>query len=137
MPSIASQVLDHYNGVQPITAEDQIQAPGPRKPRRQKSTHPPLTESELKNKEMLRNMLRVGAWTIEFTKVDGTPAIMECTLDDRQIPHDSAKLNPVPQATGASSVAEHLLHVYALDRQGWRSFVVTNVTKIYKKQESL
>jgi len=137
MSSFTQSILDRMNG---ILDEDQIQialAPGPRKPKRQKTTHAPLTEGELKNKEMLRNMLRVGVWTIEFTKVDGTPTIMECTLDDRQIPHDPAKLNPVPQVTGASPVAEHLLHVYALDRQGWRSFFVTNVTKIYKKSEEL
>jgi hypothetical protein len=136
MPSIASMVLDHYNGVKPITADDSIPfppAPSPRKPKRQPSPPIAMTEGMLKNKEMLRNTLHVGIWTIEFTKVDGTPAVMECTLDPKHLPPiDPTKISVSPR----SEVAEHLLHVYSTDRNGWRSFVVPNVTKIYKKVEN-
>jgi hypothetical protein len=138
MPSIASMVLDHYNGVKPITADDTIPfppAPSPRKPKRQPVPPVVMTEGMLKNKEMLRNTLRVGIWTIEFTKVDGTPAIMECTLDKKFLPPiDPTKINVKPR--NEESEPEHLLHVYATDRNGWRSFVVPNVTKIYKKVEN-
>jgi hypothetical protein len=82
---------------------------------------------------MLRNTLHVGIWTLEFTKVDGTPAVMECTLDPKHLPPiDPTKITVSPR----TEVAEHLLHVYSTDRQGWRSFVVPNVTKIYKKVEN-
>jgi hypothetical protein len=129
-------VLDHYNGVKPITADDSIPfppAPSPRKPKRQPSPPIAMTEGMLKNKEMLRNTLHVGIWTIEFTKVDGTPAVMECTLDPKHLPPiDPTKISASPR----SEVAEHLLHVYSTDRNGWRSFVVPNVTRIYKKVEN-
>lgn len=138
MPSIASQLLDHYNGVKPITADDSIPfppAPSPRKPKRQPAPAVHMTEGMLKNKEMLRNTLRVGIWTIEFTKVDGTPSIMECTLDSKFLPPiDPAKINVKPR--NEEPEAPHLLHVYSTDRNGWRSFVVPNVTKIYKKVEN-
>lgn len=137
MPSIAQVVLNKYNG---IPNEDTIPfppAPSPRKPKRAPSPAIVMTEGMLKNKEMLRSTLKIGIWTIEFTKVDGTPAIMECTLDPRLLPQSKTELNPTAPTTGAASAAEHLLHVYATDRQGWRSFVVPNVTKIYKKVESL
>lgn len=136
MPSIASMVLDHYNGVKPITADDSIPfppAPSARKPKRQPSPAIVMTEGMLKNKEMLRNTLSVGVWTLEFTKVDGTPSVMECTLDKKFLPPiDPTKISVSPRA----EVAEHLLHVYSTDRNGWRSFVVPNVTKIYKKVEN-
>jgi hypothetical protein len=154
MPSIASMVLDHYNGVKPITADDSIPfppAPSPRKPKRQPSPPIAMTEGMLKNKEMLRNTLHVGIWTLEFTKIDGTPAVMECTLDPKHLPPidptkisvctlDPKHLPPIDptkiSVSPRSEVAEHLLHVYSTDRQGWRSFVVPNVTKIYKKVEN-
>jgi murein endopeptidase len=60
---------------------------------------------------------------------------MECTLDPKLLPVlDPAMLNVKPR--NEEPEAEHLLHVYATDRQGWRSFVVPNVTKIYKKVEN-
>ena len=142
-PSIATMVLDHYNGVKPIvkpiTDEDRIPfgpAPSARKPKRQPAPAVVMTEGMLKNKEMLRNTLRRGAWMVDFTKVDGTPCTMECTLDrDLLPPMDPEKINVQPR--NETPEPEHLLHVYALDRQGWRSFVAPNVTQIYKKVENL
>ena len=134
MTTIARAILDHYNGVKPIKADDSIPfppAPSPRKPKRQ--LPPVMTEGMLRNKELLRNTLRSGSWMIDFKKMDGTPATMECTLDPSLIPQDPTKINPVAATTGAASAAEHLLHVYAVDRQGWRFFATPNVMKIYKK----
>ena len=85
-------------------------------------------------KEAVRSLLKVGTWTVEFTKVSGEKAIMECTLDPRLLPPsetDPAVIKPT------RAEVPHLLHVYALDRQGWRSFVVANVTKLYKQPEVL
>jgi len=78
-------------------------------------------------KDGFRNQLQVGSWVVEFTKVDGTPSVMECTLDSRLIPeatHTGAG-RPAPQDAD-------YIRVYALDRQGWRSFKVANVTRFYQ-----
>lgn len=81
-------------------------------------------------KEDCRNRLQHGVWLVEFIKTDGTPAIMECTLDPKFMPP------PKPDAQERTEQA-HLLHVYSLDRNGWRSFVVANVTNFYKKPDIL
>ena len=81
-------------------------------------------------KEDLRSKLRVGAWIVEFTKVDGTPAIMECTLDPKLLPD----MLPSTTMSGRPETVD-LLHVFAIDRDppGWRSFKVLNVTKVYQR----
>ena len=83
-------------------------------------------------KEDYRSRLSHGVWTVEFTKVDGTAAIMECTLDPKLLPPPHDHL-PLQQRF------EHddLLSVYAIDRNGWRSFKVANVKACYPKPESL
>lgn len=129
MPSLTQAILDRMNGIQPEPT------PSPKKAARE--SRAPLTEGEKKNQEMLKNSLRVGAWMVEFTKVNGEKAVMECTLDPRLLPNDPTKINPVAPTTGAAAATEDLIHVYSLDRQGWRSFVSTRVTKLYKKPEAL
>jgi len=81
-------------------------------------------------REDYREKLQHGTWIVEFTKTDGTPAIMECTLDPRLLP-------PTPPDNGKPDRAEpeHLLQCYSLDRQGWRSFTVANVKSFYKKPD--
>ena len=123
--SIASIVLDHCNGVQP--------EPLPRKPRSAKVIHRPLTEDELQTKATMIECLKHGSWIVEFTKVDGSSATMECTLDSSLLP----KTASTEIAPDTRVLAEHLIHVYAIDRKGWRSFVVTNVTKMYRSLEDL
>lgn len=81
-------------------------------------------------KEEYKAKLEHGTWIVEFMKVDGTPTVMECTLDPRLLPPLKESLTPRPEQ-------EHLLHVYALDRVGWRSFILANVKKFYPKPEAL
>ena len=83
-------------------------------------------------KEELRSRLKVGTWMVEFVKVDGTPSVMECTLDPRLLPPGEAQ-DGGTKATDNPTV----LRVYALDREGWRSFKVLNVTNFYPKPENL
>lgn len=86
----------------------------------------------VEKKEDLRTKLKRGVWVVEFTKVDGTPSVMECTLDGRYLPPGD------PQDSGTSSANNPtILRVYAVDREGWRSFKVLNVTKVYPRPESL
>jgi len=103
---------------------------GPTAPYRQE-----LTEAELERaaavKEVMQSKLRVGVWVVEFTKVDGTAAVMECTLDPRHMPPGDA------QPAGNRPDRPNLLHVYAVDRDGWRSFRVLNVSRSWLKPEVL
>jgi hypothetical protein len=89
-----------------------------------------LVEEE--KRDSIRSLLTAGRWIVEFTKVDGTAAIMECTLDPKYLPE-------VEAAAKSSTRPEqpHLLHVYATDRQGWRSFVVGNLVKMYRSPQDL
>lgn len=89
-----------------------------------------LQEAALK-KEEYRSKLRHGIWLVEFTKVDGTPSAMQCTLDSRLIP----PWDDVSAAAPTRQENPTVLRVYALDRQGWRSFKVLNVTKFYQQPE--
>ena len=131
MPSIAQTVLDKYNGVIDVVqsavssvADKGITA------LHAMTISTAMSESQLENKEMLRNTLRKGSWMVDYTKVDGTSATMECTLDPALMP-PLVSLMETPKVKKPEQT--HLLAVYAIDRQGWRSFVTNNVTKIYKK----
>lgn len=89
-----------------------------------------LQEAAIRKAE-IASLLRAGTWVVEFTKVDGTPAIMECTLDPRLLPQSETQ-------TGRTTVENAtVLRVYATDREGWRSFKVLNTTRIYPKPDSL
>ena len=88
-----------------------------------------LLEADAKRTE-LHSRLQHGIWMVEFTKVDGTPSIMECTLDKRFVPAGDSTAAARPHNPT-------LLHVYALDRQGWRSFKVLNVQRFYPKPDNL
>lgn len=92
----------------------------------------PMTAEQLAEREKVRSRLQVGVWIIEFKKVDGSPSIMEATLDARLLPPADLTESPV-----ARLEQDHLLRVYAVDRQGWRSFTVNNLTRMYKASESL
>lgn len=83
-------------------------------------------------KEDLRSRLKVGTWMVEFTKVDGTQSVMECTLDPRYLPPGESQ-----DAGTRSADNPTVLRVYAVDREGWRSFKVLNVTKFYRRPENL
>jgi hypothetical protein len=91
-----------------------------------------MTEEQKLEKEAIRAKLQVGVWIIEFTKMDGTPAVMEATLDPRLLPPPEGRAS-----TGSPAEVAHLLRVYAIDRQGWRSFSVPNLTRIYRAAEGL
>lgn len=91
-----------------------------------------LLEASVK-KEEYRQRLRHGTWMIEFTKVDGTPSVMEATLDSRYLPPEEA-----PQGEGTKAADNPtVLRVYAVDRGGWRSFKVLNVKRFYQLPENL
>jgi hypothetical protein len=121
-------VLNAMNSGVPLQAE----APAPRlKP----IPKPPtiMTEAQLEKRAQIRNYLQVGKWVVEFTKADGTNSIMECTLDPKLLPES----DPTVFAGAGRPEQLHLLHVYALDRQGWRSFITNNLQRMYQSPENL
>lgn len=131
MPSIAQVILDKYNGVVNAVQLSVSDAADKGIAALDAATTPQvMSESQLRNKVMLRNTLSKGSWMVDYTKVDGTAATMECTLDPELMP-PQVSLMETPKVKKPEQ--PHLLAVYATDRQGWRSFVINNVTKIYKK----
>lgn len=94
---------------------------------------PVMTEAQLEKREEIRNMLRVGKWIVEFTRADGTNSIMECTLDPKLLQES----DPTVFAGAGRPEQNHLLHVYSLDRQGWRSFITNNMQRMYQSPEAL
>lgn len=126
MTTIAQVVLDTMNGIPQ-------EVPAAKK--KGLKPAPVITEAIRARRAEIQSSLRSGIWTVEFTKVDGTSAIMECTLDPRHLPSDPNVIKPMPDPDRTAS--EHLIHAYAIDRQGWRSFYVSNVTKLYRQLESL
>ncbi len=82
------------------------------------------------SKQYYLERLAHGVWMLEFVKADGTTSLMECTLDERLLPPTRTDTTPRPEPA-------HLIHVYALDRGGWRSFRTANVKNFYPKSESM
>lgn len=105
---------------------------GPKAPYRQEQDEK-LMEQAAQKKAEYQSLLRLGTWIIEFTKVDGSNSIMECTLDSRLLPQtEKSQAATRPEQP-------NLLHVYALDREppGWRSCKVLNIQRIYAKPSDI
>jgi len=85
---------------------------------------------EDESKKYYKTKLEHGVWMVEFVKADGSTTFMECTLDNRLLP--PLKEGSIPRPEPAN-----LLHVYSLDRKGWRSFHLSNVKSFFPKPESL
>ena len=73
----------------------------------------------------LVGMLQTGPVTVTFNKKDGTERVMTCSLQPELLPP-----MPVKESTTAKKENLNNLSVYDLTAQGWRSFVVKNVTNI-------
>ena len=80
-------------------------------------------------KYKLQTLLRDNVMEIKFTKKDGTLRTMHCTLKDDMIPIPGWK----PGSEGHERenkrvIPEHTLAVWDIDNDGWRSFIVHNVS---------
>lgn len=112
MSTIASMVLNTYNGTPgPDTLTQNIAD--------YEAAEKALKEVEQQQrKEQIQNALKKGIWSINFTKVDGTPATMDCTLDGNFLPGTNA------DEQSSRKQSPDLVHVFSTDRNGWRSFKV-------------
>lgn len=59
--------------------------------------------------------------TIKFQKKDGTIRIMKCTLDFEKIPNNKKPKNISMSKILSQIQKNHLVHVFDLEKQSWRS----------------
>ena len=59
--------------------------------------------------------------TIKFTKKDGTDRIMRATLDFRKVPEPDKPKSVNIQQILKLIQQNNIMHVYDLDKKGWRS----------------
>ncbi|CAB4167955.1 WYL domain containing protein [uncultured Caudovirales phage] len=82
---------------------------------------------EIQGREYLVSMLRSAEdVVVEFTKKDGTPRVMECTLDQTYIPEDKK-----PKSSDDVPICPSTLdaiRVFDLEKLEWRSFRWDSVT---------
>jgi hypothetical protein len=71
--------------------------------------------------DKLKTKLLDGKVTVEFTKLDGTHRSMLCTKNFTNIPEAQ-----VPKGL-IRKLNESVLHVFDLEKQGWRSIKIDNI----------
>lgn len=70
-------------------------------------------------------MLKMGPVTVTFNKKDGSERVMTCSLQPELLPPA-----PVKESTTAKKENPNNISVYDLTAQGWRSFILKNVTNV-------
>jgi hypothetical protein len=76
-------------------------------------------------KEVYTEALKDAVCTIEFTKVDGSDRIMDCTLKTVMLPET--------KGTGtAKSLSSDLLRVFDVEIGGWRTITLSKVKSFIK-----
>jgi hypothetical protein len=74
------------------------------------------TFADQKARDWLTGVLQDQTVTVTFTKQDGTERVMNCTLNENDIPVDQA-----PKNSGRTKSTEALA-VFDTEAKGWRSF---------------
>jgi len=78
-----------------------------------------------KFRDWLISHLKMGPVTVTFNKKDGAERVMTCSLQPELLPPA-----PVKESTTTKKENTNTISVYDLTAQGWRSFIVKNVTNI-------
>ena len=76
-------------------------------------------------RDWLNSMLKIGPATVTFNKKDGTERVMNCTLQEDQLPVVELKEDTKPRKESTTS-----LRVFDLEKNEWRSFTIKSVTRI-------
>ena len=74
-------------------------------------------------KEVYTEALKDAVCTIEFTKVDGSDRIMDCTLKTVMLPETKGT---------AKSLSSDLLRVFDVEVGGWRTITLSKVKSFIK-----
>lgn len=80
-------------------------------------------------RQWLQDMLRMGAVTVTFTKKDGEQRVMTCTLQEESIP-ENQQPKPLAEGQEARKRSDANLSVWDINAEGWRSFILANVSKV-------
>lgn len=89
--------------------------------------------ANIDKKSELKEKFKNGWWNVEFTKVDGTKSKMFCTLDEKLIPiSENASGNNVKRSENSE-----VIRVFSHDRNGWRSFRVSNILAVFSIKNTL
>jgi hypothetical protein len=87
---------------------------------------PNLDEEQLTQfRNWLIGILKVGPAVITFNKKDGSERVMTCSLQPELLPPA-----PIKESTTTKKENTSTISVYDLNAQGWRSFIVKNVTNV-------
>jgi hypothetical protein len=93
---------------------------------------PPNTEWTEEQWTTFRNWivshLQAGPVTVTFNKKDGAERVMTCSLQPELLPP-----SPIKESTTTKKENPNIISVYDLEAQGWRSFIVKNVTNVTLK----
>jgi hypothetical protein len=81
-------------------------------------------------KQWLLEVIREDGATVTFTKKDGTPRKMNCTLVPTDIPEDKK-----PKTEGVE-YSDEAVRVFDTDKQDWRSFRWDSLTRVEFKIEN-
>ena len=76
-------------------------------------------------RDWLVSHLKMGPVTVTFNKKDGEQRVMNCSLQPELLPPA-----PVKESTTAKKENLNNVSVYDLTAQGWRSFILKNVTNV-------
>lgn len=80
------------------------------------------------DKNTLLDLLRTNIVAVEFTKKDGTPRHMICTLDPSHMPEKNNE--QISERKPRKAMPENIVAVYDLEKDDWRSFNINSVTRI-------
>jgi hypothetical protein len=75
----------------------------------------------------LKAHLNKGVVKVTFTKINGDLRVMTCTTNPDLIPPD---VSPKGKVTISEAVNERTVRAFDVNAQGWRSFIMANVTEI-------
>lgn len=74
----------------------------------------------------MRDILKSQIVTVTFTKKDGTERVMKCTLRPDLLP-----IVEINEEKKVKKINDDIVAVFDLEANGWRSFNIKSVTKIY------
>lgn len=86
-------------------------------------------------RDEILNLARENILSVTFTKKDGTTRVMKCTLREDIIPTVQDDLLRQSGVTPDRPVNTKVLPVWDMEYQGWRSFIVENVTTVTLAEE--
>lgn len=80
-------------------------------------------------KERMKSILKEGIVTVTFTKIDGSPRVMNCTLQPEFLPKKGVELLLV-EARNERADNPNAIAVWDIDSEGWRSFRLDSVKSV-------